>query len=281
MFERISNSWVLVKASWAVLRADRELIVFPIVSVIGALVVTVTFIAPMAWTGSLPGQSGGGQTGETSLAVFGFLFYLVQYTVIFFCNSALVGAVTIRLEGGDPSLQDGFRIASKHFGSIVGYALIAATVGMLLRALRERGFLGQIAAGLFGLAWNIATFLVVPILVVEGVGPLEAVKRSTQLLKRTWGEQIVGNFGIGAVFGLLSFVVILLGFPLITFASSSNSVSLVLAAVLVVTLALVTLGLISSALSGIYTAAVYRYAAYGEVGNYFSLGLVQSSFRAK
>jgi len=281
MFERISNSWALVQASWAVLRADKELIVFPTVSFLGAIAVTVTFIVPMAVSGLFADLTGGEQASQITLVVFGFAFYLVQYTVIFYCNTALVGAAMIRLKGGDPTLSDGFSIATRHFGSIVGYALISATVGMILRALRERGLLGQIASGLFGLAWNVATFLAVPILVVEGVGPIEAVKRSTQLLKKTWGEQIVGNFGIGAVFGLLFFAVILLSIPLIAFAVSANSASLVIAAVVFLILALIALGLISSALSGIYTAAVYQYATQGETGGYFETDLVQNTFRAK
>ena len=42
---------------------------------------------------------------------------------------------------------------------------------------------------------------------------MEAIKRSANLLKKTWGEQIVGNFGVGIVFGLLSFLVKMLSYP--------------------------------------------------------------------
>ena len=141
--------------------------------------------------------------------VLAFLFYVVSYTVIFFCNTALVGAAMIRLEGGDPTLRDGFRIAFDRLPQIIGYALIAATVGMILRWISERaGIVGQIIIGIIGFAWNIATFLVVPVLAVEKVGPIEAIKRSAGLLRRTWGEQLVGNAGIGIVFGLSRFLFI-------------------------------------------------------------------------
>ena len=131
--QRLSNSWNLVKASWAVLRTDKELIVFPILAFIGSILVMITFIVPMALARLFDGLSDGG--GQTGLYVFSFLFYLVQYTVVIFANSALVGAATIRLKGGDPTVGDGIRIASSHFGAIVGYALISATVGMILRAI--------------------------------------------------------------------------------------------------------------------------------------------------
>jgi hypothetical protein len=209
VFAKMRNSWALIKASAAVLRADKELIVFPIVSAIGVLIVTASFALPMLMAG-LFDSIFDGEAQILGLFV-GFLFYIVQYFVIIFANSALVGAAMIRLRGGDPTVGDGFRIATQHIGVILGYALVSATVGMILRWLSERGkFLGKIASSIAGMAWNLATYLVVPVLVIEDVGPLEAVKRSANLLKKTWGEQIVGNFSIGVIFGLLIFLAILL-----------------------------------------------------------------------
>jgi hypothetical protein len=280
MFTRISNSWALVKASAEVLRADKELIVFPILSMIGVLIVMATFAIPMFLAGAFETVTEEG--GQALGIVVGFLFYVVQYCVIFFANTALVGAAMIRLEGGDPTVSDGFRIASRHIVEIVGYALIAATVGMVLRALSERGgILGRIVSSLIGLAWNLATFLVVPVLVVEEVGPVDAVKRSAQLLKRTWGEQIVGNLSIGLVFFLIGFVVALIGIPIVVVAVGTGSALLIGLAVLLLVLALVTVGLLSSTLSGIYAAAVYRYAVEADTGGYFNADLVQGAFRPK
>ncbi|RME42834.1 MAG: hypothetical protein D6791_16800, partial [Chloroflexi bacterium] len=128
-------------------------------------------------------------------------------------------------------------------------------------------------------AWNIATFLVVPVLVVEDVGPVDAIRRSVELLKKTWGEQIAGNLSIGLIFGLLTFGVFVLGVPAIVLAAMSKSVALIVLAILVFVLVLVFLGLINSALSGIYTAAVYQYAVTGEAGHYFREDLVRNAFR--
>ena len=103
MFARLSNSWELVKASWAVLRADKELIVFPIVSSIALLIVSASFGLPMAFTGFFENLQEG--PGQILGVIVAFLFYVVQYTVIIFANSALVGAALIRLRGGDPTTQ--------------------------------------------------------------------------------------------------------------------------------------------------------------------------------
>ena len=280
MFARISNSWQLVKASAEVLRADKELIVFPIISMIGVVIVTATFAIPMFLTGIIDTVTGEG--GEALGIVVAFLFYVVQYCVIFFANTALVGAAMIRLEGGDPTVSDGFSIASRRITAIVGYALISATVGMILRALSERaGLLGKIVSSLIGLAWNLATYLVVPVLVVEEVGPLDAIKRSAQLLKRTWGEQVVGNLSIGLVFFLIGFVVVAIGIPILVVAAGTGSAVVIGLVVLLFVLALATVGLLGATLNGIYSAAVYRYAVEGDTGGYFSGELVQSAFRRK
>ncbi len=282
MFARLSNSWELVKASWAVLRADKELIVFPIVSMIGAIIVTIVFAFPMAATGLFEALAGGETTGSqvVSLAL-AFLFYLVMYFVVIFCNTALMGAAMIRLNGGDPTLNDGFRIAFERTSTILGYALISATVGMILRAIAERGILGQIVSSITGFAWNVVTFLAVPVLVVENVGPIEAVKRSGALLRKTWGEQIIGNFSIGAIFVLLALAVILVSVPLYIIAASLDSVALIVMVVLLDVVVLVGLSLVSAALNGIYAMAVYRYAAGGEAGAFFNQELVAGAFRQK
>jgi len=279
MFARISNSWSLVKASWAVLRADKELIIFPIIAFVGSIIVTITFAVPMALTRLFEGVNS--SSSQITLAILVFLFYLVQYTIVIFANSALVGAAMIRLKGGDPTVGDGLRIASQHFGAILGYALIASTVGMVLRWLSERGLLGRIVSSLFGLAWNIVTYLVVPILVVEGVGPIEAVKRSGALLKKTWGEQIVGNLGIGLVFTLIIFALILLFVPVIVAVAATKSAAVIISTIVLFVLVIIAFGLIGSALNGIYTAAVYRYATEGDAGSFFDTELVQNAFRAK
>jgi hypothetical protein len=284
MFTKLSNSLELIKESTRVLRADKELIVFPIVSSIGVLIVSVTFFVPVVLSGIADGILTGGSGQMTVIGfVILFAFYVAQYFVIIFANSALVGAALIRLRGGDPTLSDGFRVAFSHIGTILGYALIASTVGMILRTLAQnrQSFLGRMVISLIGMAWNMATFLVVPVLVVEDVGPFDAIRRSTQLLKQTWGEQIVGNFGIGTVFGLVSIAyALVLGIPLGYLAVSFNAPALFLILIALLVIGFLILGLVSSTLSGIFAASVYRYAAEGASDAYIRQELVQNAFRS-
>jgi uncharacterized protein DUF6159 len=272
-----SNSFALVKASANVLRLDKELMVFPLMSGIATILVSASFIAPFAVTGGW--EIFAEDAGYLSYAL-GFLFYLAQYFVIFFFNAALVGAALIRLDGGDPTVSDGLAIASKRMGAIIGYAAIAATVGMVLRAISERsGLLGRIVVGLIGMAWTLTTYLTVPVLVTKNVGPIDAVKESAALFRETWGEQVVGNFGLGWAIALMSVSWVGVS-ALLIFLGSMISPAAVIAMVAVAVLGFVFLMLFSSALKGVYTAALYRYATTGEAG-YFDPGIMGNAFRPK
>src|SRR4051812_43294992 len=125
MFERFGRSIDLAKASFGVLRSDKELLIFPLLSFIGLVIVTILFAIPLIATGGITHASEG--RVDPISYVLAFLFYLVSYTVTFFFQTGLVGAALIRLDGGDPTLRDGFRIAVSRLPQIIGYALIAAT----------------------------------------------------------------------------------------------------------------------------------------------------------
>lgn len=280
MFAKFARSWSLVKASAGVLRQDKELLAFPAISVAASLLVMASFILPLF--GLLDFKAL--QQGEREpvwLYAWVFLFYLAQYFVIFYFNTALVGAAMIRLRGGDPTLHDGLRIAWSKAGKILGYALIAATVGMVLRAIEERaGTIGKWVAGLFGAVWTVATFLTVPVLVSRDVGPIDAVKESALLLKKTWGENLIGQGGVGVVFALLQFAVIALTVLGILLVVSTKSVALIVAVAALGVFAVMALALIQAALSGIYAAALYRHAM-GEETLGMDRALLDAAFAVK
>ncbi len=259
MFEKFSRSWELVKASAAVLRSDKELMLFPVLSGAATLVVLATFLVPMFALRIFEGGFGVGGV------IFGFLFYFCQYSVIIFFNCALVAAAMIRLDGGDPTLRDGFEAAKSRLPAIFGYAAIAATVGVLLQGLKQQdnNFLVKLIGSGLGAAWTLATFLVAPILVSRDIGPIDALKHSAALLKRTWGENAVGQIGIGAAFGLITFAMVLVGIGLTVLAAQA-SVALAVVVAITAGLAVLLLGIYQAALSGIYSAALYRYAVSHE-----------------
>ena len=283
MFERISRSWKLIKASWAVLKQDRQLLIFPLVSALAAIVIIASFALPLFGLASIDALSGyRPSTISTLTYLTAFLLYVCLNFVIFFFNAALVGAAMIRFNGEEPTIRKGLLVASSKVGSIFGYSIIAATVGVVLRFIQERvGFLGRIVVGLLGVSWTVATFMVVPVLVTKNVGPIDAVKESASVLKKTWGENVVGQASIGAAFGLIHVLVLLVGLTMIWLAVSAGSLPLVVVAACVAVLGLILSALVHAALGGVYSAALYRYASNLPMPQVFNAGDMTSAFATK
>jgi hypothetical protein len=283
MFARFERSWQIVKASAEILRTEKSLLVFPFLSGIAALLVGGAMIWDASGSGlfrSLKSGAPGAATG-IDFYVWMFAFYLVNYFVIIFFNTALVGAAITRLNGGDPTVGEGLALAFSRIGSIFGYAIIAATVGVLLRTIAERGgIVGRIVGGALGLAWTVITFLVVPVMAAEGVGPVEAVQRSAGLLRQTWGENLIGNGAISVIFSGIIGLVAAAGYGASTMLYASGHGDLGTAAFFVALVVILPIAAIGAALSGIYSAALYTYAVSGDAPGGFD-GLVKSAFRAK
>ena len=129
------------------------------------------------------------------------------YFAIVFFNVGLVHCTRIYLQGGTPSFSEGVNFSMTRIPIILGWAILSATVGIVLKAIEENtGIFGTIVSRIVGLVWSVATFFVVPILAYEEVGPISALKRSGSLMKEKWGESIGASFS----FGFFSFLGILL-----------------------------------------------------------------------
>ncbi|GLQ51663.1 DUF6159 family protein [Dyella flava] len=285
MAGKFARSWMLLKASAEVLRSDKSLLMFPLMSGMATLLVAATFLTPVGIE-VLDDQRirayGVAHHVSPLHYAFLFLFYLAQYTVIIFFNTALASVATARLRGEQASVSDGLAVARSRFGTILGYAVIAATVGMVLRSLQERfGWLGRIIVGLIGLGWTVATFLVVPVLANEEVGPMEAVQRSVELLRRTWGENLVGNAGISVAFGFITVAAVMVAVLLVMAAAAAHSLPLLVVTLAIVVVGMALLGMIQSSLQGVYAVALYRYVDEGEAGGGFDQTMLEQAFRSK
>ncbi|MBP2147004.1 putative membrane protein [Methanofollis sp. W23] len=266
----ISRSITLAKASLSVLRKDKEMMLFPILSGIVTLILAASFALPLIFTGFMAE----GTLGEYGGIMLLFLFYLVSYAVVIYFNTALIACADIRLRGGDPTVADGLRAATANFGHLLSWALVAATVGLVLNLVSEKSEgLGQLAVALVGAAWNLATFFVVPVMVFEKMGVVDAIGESWRLFKRTWGENVVGGFGLGLIMvpGILLIVV-----GVVALAVDLGAAALALLGLgFVVT---VVLGVVYAALQGIFVAVLYRYAKEGTISPEFGTDLVQGAF---
>lgn len=284
MFKTWGRSWQLVKASWAVLMSNKSLLLFPLIASVLTVIISIVMLIPSVMV-SVAMIAGDANANVSQIVGYIglFLFYLVTYTVAIYFNTGLVGCALIHMDGGNPTLSDGFKIANQRLGNIIGYAALSATVGVVVRFLQERGgIVGNIVAGLGGFAWNVATFLVIPVLVVQNINPLEAVKKSAGLLRDTWGEQLTGDFSIGGIFFLIYLaVMILMGGLAFLIGSATESAAAVVTIIVIAVIMMLIIGLIQGALTSIFTAAVYRYADVGDVPSDFDVNLIRGAFKHK
>lgn len=283
---KFRRSWELTVQSWNVLRAEKSLVLFPIVSSIALLAVAASFLVPAGlWFASLDeaqrDELRTGGTGALGLAAL-FVFYFINYFVMTYFNVALAGAALERFSGKDTSIGSGLRIANRRLLPIIQWALLSATVGMVLKAIEERaGLIGAIVIRLIGIAWAVGTYFVVPILAVEGIGPIDSVKRSVALLKRSWGEAALTKLGTSVVFGLAMVLLAIGGLGLFAFAVVNDQVLLGVVVVALTVAALVILALVSTTLQAILQAAVYSFAANGVAPAGFSEASLRGVFGPK
>ena len=289
MLDRFMRSCRLAKASWDVLRADRELVLLPILSILAMVLFLLVLSAMSIWgTGiHVPETQSRDllQLAQTDPIIVGWIFVvsLTTYFVGFFFTTALVGAALERLEGGDPTVKSALALACQRVGPIFGYALISATVGLLMTLIVERvgGIIGRLLGVGIGFAWTVATFLVVPILAAEGVGPVTAISESAALLRKTWGENVIGNVGISLAMSVIGAAIVIFGF-LSGLAASQHGYPEIVVPVLVGTVfLLLASALVGAALRGIYVAAVYYYAVAGDPPWGFERDALQGAFRKR
>ena len=263
-------------ASWDMLKKDREILVFPLISGICCLVVLASFAVPIILAVMHSHDA------ATSVEPIGygilFMYYFCSYFIITFFNTAIVACAAHRMKGNDPTVSYGMQAAFSRFNLIFGWALLQATVGLVLRMIEDRSALvGRIVAGILGVAWTVTSFLVVPVLVVEKLGPIDAIKASTALLRKTWGEQLIGNCSFGLVFLVLAIPAPF--FAVIGFMSNSGIGAI--AGILTAALYIVGLALIQSALQAIFQTALYFYARDNKAPEGFDNAALANAVRMK
>lgn len=272
-FDRLSNGWKIAMNSFKVLKENKQLIVFPILSGISLVLVVASFFTGiLAYNGwDVDNISDGNPVANYGLM---FLFYIVNYFVIVFFNMALVHCTRLYFHGEEVTVRKGIQFSMSRIGAIFSWAVFAAVIGTILRAIEENsGVFGKIVAGIIGIVWSVATFFVVPVIAYENMGPLQAFKRSSQLMKEKWGESLAGNFS----FGLIQFIgIIVIGGVLFLVGSMIDPI---VGIALGVTGAFVVVAIIS-ATQTIFISAVYHNIT-GDPVEHFNQRLIDDLFQQK
>jgi len=265
-FER---AWELVGQSFAVLRKDKKLILFPILSALSTLAIAAAYVVPLFSLHIVSQYIHGGGVAPATYAWL-FLWYCSNYFAMIFFNCALASCAQTRFSGGEPTLGGGVGRAAERLGSILMWAIVSATVGVILRIIEQRSrALGRIVSSLIGIAWAVATYFIVPVLVLEDRDVFSSIRRSSELLRKTWGEGISAGLG----FGLPQFLLSIPGILLIVLGGRIHP-----AAIAIGVLYMLLVTVLMSAVRGVFTVALYRFATQGEAPAGFSPVVLNGAF---
>ena len=283
MFRTIGNTWQITKLSWKVLQLDRELIFFPIMGTIGAIIVGAVAAGVFAGTGTFDrlGSAGDAEFNVVDLIIALVAYFGGLYMVIFF-NAALVAAARERLEGGDPNVMSGIRAVRGMWLAILGWTIITGTVGLILQALQSMArenshgvmrIVAVILVSLLQTAWAYITFFVIPVLVVERIGPISAIRRSGGLLRQSWGEQLTASFSFFIIYILALLIVAI---PVVVLAFIAP-VAAIIVGVILGGIALASV----AAMEGIFKAALYEWVSEGKGSEWFDRQLLSNAYELR
>jgi hypothetical protein len=276
------RSWEITKLSFDVMKKDKELFLFPILGGIFSVLFLIAMVFPLIFSVVLPKSLVGIYLW---IAIFGIYFGLAFISVFF--NVATIYTIKTRFNGGDATFWDSIKFAFSKIHLIIGWSLISAIVGLILRILEEladrMGGIGEIIMriiiGMLGLAWSLITAFVIPVMVYKNVGPIDAIKQSTHTFKKTWGESLVRHYGLG----LVQFIMIILGVVLtmvaVVFTSQMSVLPYIIVTIGVVYLVAVVA--FFSIANSVFNTALYVYATTGKAPKGYSDDVLKHAFEKK
>ena len=290
MAGKVRSGLELSKQSWSALGQNRQLILFPIISGVAMIIVTILFFIPeaLAFLPILEAEDPTAGQWITALVIL-FIYYLVASFVITFSNTALVGASLKMIDGEPATVGDGIGVAMSRLGKIIVYSLISATVGVIARGIAQSGrqsdniivaIVMAILGGLIQGAWSLLVFFAIPVMVVENIGVRDSLKRSFELFKQTWGEGFVGSTAIGGISCLVTLAVLLIGGGIIVVGVLTSVLALIILGAVLLILGLVVVSLLNGAVNGIFQASMYHYATTGDAGPFIDNELAREAFQS-
>jgi len=273
--ERISRGWKMTRLGVEVVRADPELMVYTFLSALFSLVAIGAAISGsvgldvIASDSECVGEECGSELIFAHMAIW-FVFYLLVSVITVFWNAAIIASAHERLSSGtNPRFFYGIGQAMKCLPQILIWGVIAGTVGLFVQALEGLAhsedspvplrIVAGLASFIIGIAWWIVTFFVIPMIVLERAGVLDGMSRSTELFKRTWGEDVASHIGTGMLMVLSMLLLFCVSVPLMMVGEVGFILGMVILSV-----GLLFMVLFFSTVEAVNRASLFYYAKTGQ-----------------
>ncbi len=299
---KLSRSWLLLRTSLTVIRQNKKLLLFPLVTSFFSAVMLLFFLAPallyptghtlreMAHWATIGRQLGldwsaKQPTLQPNAIFFGYLavVYLVSMFLATFFNAAFYHEILKALAGDAVSVGTGLRFAWSRARSILMWSLLAGTVGLIIKGLEERfGWIGQWVLRLIGVVWSVASIFAIPVIIREGTtNPFDLLRQSAVTLRKAWGESLIGYVGV-----TVSSWIVLLGS--LAFLAGAIALAVLLRSPLLLFTAVATwlagmflLSYLVSVAGHVYRCALYVYASEGVVPAPYTPELMDAAWKVK
>jgi hypothetical protein len=246
------GSTKLLMASVRVLRTHKRLILFPVMATLAEVILLASFVVPLVVSRH------GSSTGDGNFSVVQYVLFALGYLVLtaigLFFNAALILAADQALRGEQPKVGTSLRAALRRLPTILAWAALSATISILVRAVDRKI---PFVSGIIGIGWSLVTFLALPAIVLEDVGVVRSVRRSVELFRTTWGDEVSGIVRLWVVVLVLAIPT----FPVLFFGFGLQTVSSMLIATAATVLWLGLVGLFLSTVTGVFRVAIYHFAA--------------------
>ncbi len=274
----LKRSWEIFKSSVRVIKIDKEILAFSFTELVLYFIVLGVFIFLIIFNRGIFGKGG--------LAyAWIFLVYLGFAFINSFFSLCITHTSLERFNGKSPTINKTVRFALSKFFIILKWAILSATVGILLKILEEtskkskgaEGFVLKISEKVFGLAWKVTTVFVIPVISTESVGPFKAIKKSTKILKRTWGESLVRYFGVGAI-QMLTFLIGFFVFALLGVAILFINPLLIVVPAGLFVIYSTFIWVFFSSVNEVFNSAIYFYATTGKRASGYSKDILKNAF---
>lgn len=304
MLSKFRRSWALAKLCLGVLARNKKLLVFPIVSFCFWVLMIILFFAPVAFihtgytffdahhwqaiaerfTSHSTAVSRAHETVTTAEAwAFWVLIYVGAMFAATFANVAFYHEILRALRGEPVSIHSGINFALGRLPTILFWSLFAGIIGLIIRTIEERvGLIGRLVMALIGTAWSVACLFVIPVLVEsDTANPVTALKRSANILVKTWGETIIGFAGLNFGSAIMMFATILVIAGCVVCGVAFQIVWLPVSVGLGWLFLLFAYAYVMGVASHIYRGALYLYAAEGQIPAGFSVPLLNDCWKHK
>jgi len=263
------NSWDATNTSFRVIREDESLLLFPVMSSLAfiGILILFSFFSYEALMNKIV-------ISGTSTAVVIILIWIPAYFLFWlvgtYFSASLMGAAMLKLNGKQATVSDGIKLANSKITKILLWAIVAATVGIIIRLItyilsdKIGGFLGSFIGDVVGISletvWAISSYFIIPVILFEDMSIWDSLDRSESLFMENFGTTFISNLimaAIGAIGVISSLLIGIYGFYLLYFKHLAIYGILLMGIGMI--LGSIVLIIVTTA-DTVLVAALYRYA---------------------